>query len=347
MLSTLRSKTGGWVAKIFIGLLAASFAVWGIEDMLRGGTSDELAKVGEQSVTSTQYREAFNNQLRSYSQQLNESITHDRARELGLDRQILGDLMRDAALDNQANTLGIRMPAKAVAQSIADTPRFQSPDGSFNAEAFRQLLRANALSEQQFFAAEAQNMTRQAISLPLTSKAVVPDTLVELIWKHRSEQRDAKWLEITTPEITATPGDADLKAFYDENPNAFAEPERRTFAVVALTPEAIAASTDVDEQELQRQYEADKAKYTTPETRTVLQIPFPGEAEARAALDKIKAGTSFEDIAKERGLSEADMSLGTVAKDAIPDTIIADAAFALEDGAVSDVVSGRLRDGSH
>jgi hypothetical protein len=45
MLTTLRSKTGGWIAKIFIGLLAASFAVWGIEDMLRGRVSDELARV--------------------------------------------------------------------------------------------------------------------------------------------------------------------------------------------------------------------------------------------------------------------------------------------------------------
>jgi peptidyl-prolyl cis-trans isomerase D len=343
MLTTLRSKTGGWIAKIFIGLLAASFAVWGIEDMLRGRVSDELARVGERVISTTEYSEQFNQQLRVYSQRLNETVTPDRARELGLDRQILGDLMRDAALDSQATELGIRMPAKAVAQSIADTPRFQSADGSFNANAFRQLLRANGLSEQQFFAAEAQNMTRQVISQPLTALAVVPDTLVELIWKHRSEQRDAKWFEITVPADAAKePSDADLKKYYDENPVAFAQPELRTFAVVALTPEAIASRIEVSEDDLKRQYEADKSKYTTEETRSVLQIPFPNEAEAQAALDKIKAGTSFENVARERGLTEADMSLGTVAKSAIPDTAIADAAFALEDGAVSGVVKGRL-----
>jgi peptidyl-prolyl cis-trans isomerase D len=342
MLTTLRSKTGGWIAKIFIGLLAASFAVWGIEDMLRGRVSDELARVGERVISTTEYSEQFNQQLRVYSQRLNETVTPDRARELGLDRQILGDLMRDAALDSQATELGIRMPAKAVAQSIADTPRFQSADGSFNANAFRQLLRANGLSEQQFFAAEAQNMTRQVISQPLTALAVVPDTLVELIWKHRSEQRDAKWFEITVPADAAKePSDADLKKYYDENPVAFAQPELRTFAVVALTPEAIASRIEVSEDDLKRQYEADKSKYTTEETRSVLQIPFPNEAEAQAALDKIKAGTSFEDVARERGLTEADMSLGTVAKAPFR-TAIADAAFALEDGAVSGVVKGRL-----
>jgi len=343
MLTTLRSKTGGWIAKIFIGLLAASFAVWGIEDMLGGRASDELARVGERVISTTEYSEQFNQQLRVYSQRLNETVTPDRARELGLDRQILGDLMRDAALDSQAIGLGIRMPAKAVAQSIADTPQFQSADGSFNANAFRQLLRANGLSEQQFFAAEAQNMTRQVISQPLTALAVVPDTLVELIWKHRNEQRDAKWFAINVPaDADVEPSDAELKKFYDENQTAFAQPELRTFAVVALTPEAIASRIEVSQDDLKRQYEADKQKYTTEETRTVLQIPFPNETEAQAALDKIKAGTSFEDVASERGLTDSDMSLGTVAKAAIPDATIAEAAFALAEGEVSGVIKGRL-----
>ena len=342
MLTSLRSKSGGIIAKIFIGLLAASFAVWGIEDMLRGRVSDELARVGERVIGTNEFRDAFNQQLRVYSQRLNETVTPDRARELGLDRQILGDLMRDAALDSQAQTLGIRMPEKAVAQSVADTPQFQSSDGSFNADRFRQLLRANGLSEPQFLSLERENMTRQVISQPLTAQAVVPDTLVELIWKHRSEQRDAKWFEITVPAADKTPTDAGLKAFYDENPAAFALPERRIFAVVALTPESIATQIDVSDEELQRQYEADKQSYGTAETRTVLQIPFPGEAEAKAALDKINAGTSFEDVARERGLSEADMSLGTVTRDAIPDQAIAEAAFALDDGAVSGVIKGRL-----
>ena len=293
MLTTLRSKSGGIIAKIFIGLLAASFAVWGIEDMLRGRVPDKLATVGEREIGISEFRDTFNRELRTYSQRLNETITPDRARELGLDRQILGDLMRDAALDSQAEALGIRMPARAVAQSVADTKQFQTADGAFNADRFRQILRSNGISEEQFFAIETRNMTRQVISRPIIAEPVVPDTLVELIWRHRNEQRDASWFEIAVPSLDKQPSDADLKALYDENPAAFTIPERRTFAVVALTPEAIASSIEVSEDELKQQYEATKQNYSTPETRTVLQIPFPSEAEAQAASEKIKAGTSF------------------------------------------------------
>ena len=342
MLTALRSKSGGIVAKVFIALLAGSFAVWGIEDMLRGGNSETLAKVGDREIGSYEFSEAFNRQLSVYSRRLGETVTPDRARQLGIDRQILGDLMRDAALDSQAAALGITMPERAVAQRVADSPQFQGANGSFNADSFRNLLRQNGFTEEQFFATERAGMTRQVISQPLTTQAVVPNTLVELIWKHRTEQRDATYFEFTLPDDTKQPTDADLKALYDENKDLFREPERRSMAIVALTPEAIMAGIEVSEDDLKRQYEATRKQLALAETRTVLQIPFDNEADAIAAAQKIKDGTSFEDIAREQGKTEADISLGTVAKSAIPDPAVAEAAFALADGAVSEPVKSRF-----
>ena len=342
MLTALRSKSGGIIAKIFIALLAGSFAVWGIEDMLRGGNSETLAKVGDREIGSYEFSEAFNRQLSVYSRRLGETVTPDRARQLGIDRQILGDLMRDAALDSQAAALGITMPERAVAQRVADSPQFQGANGSFNADSFRNLLRQNGFSEEQFFATERASMTRQVISQPLTTEAVVPNTLVELIWKHRTEQRDAAYFEFTLSDGAKQPTDANLKSLYDENPDLFREPERRSMAIVALTPDAIMSGIEVSEDDLKRQYEATKKQLAAAETRTVLQIPFDNEADAIAAARKIKDGTSFEDIAREQGKTEADISLGTVAKSAIPDLAVAEAAFALADGAVSEPVKSRF-----
>ena len=247
MLTALRSKSGGIIAKVFIALLAGSFAVWGIEDMLRGGNSETLAKVGDREIGSYEFSEAFNRQLSVYSRRIGETVTPDRARELGLDRQILGDLMRDAALDSQAAALGITMPERAVAQRVADSPQFQGANGGFNADSFRNLLRQNGFTEEQFFATERAGMTRQVISQPLTTQAVVPNTLVELIWKHRTEQRDATYFEFTLADAAKQPTDADLKSLYDENQDLFREPERRSMAIVALTPEAIMAGIEVSE----------------------------------------------------------------------------------------------------
>jgi peptidyl-prolyl cis-trans isomerase D len=62
--------------------------------------------------------------------------------------------------------------------------------------------------------------------------------------------------------------------------------------------------------------------------------------EAETARSQVAAGTPFEDVAKEHNLSAVD--LGLVAKSGILDPAIADAAFALPAGEVSQPVQGRF-----
>jgi peptidyl-prolyl cis-trans isomerase D len=69
---------------------------------------------------------------------------------------------------------------------------------------------------------------------------------------------------------------------------------------------------------------------------------FPNAEEAAAARTRLTSGTSFEDIAKERGLNPSDVDLGTIAKSAIIDPAIADAAFSLASGDISQPVQGRF-----
>ena len=54
------------------------------------------------------------------------------------------------------------------------------------------------------------------------------------------------------------------------------------------------------------------------------------------------SATSFEDLAKERNLTPADFDLGLVAKSAILDPAVADTAFSLAAGEVSQPVQGRF-----
>lgn len=64
--------------------------------------------------------------------------------------------------------------------------------------------------------------------------------------------------------------------------------------------------------------------------------------EAKAASEKLASGTTFEDLAKERGLKDTDIDLGTVTKTAVVDRVVGDAAFALKNGEVSKPIEGRF-----
>ncbi len=69
---------------------------------------------------------------------------------------------------------------------------------------------------------------------------------------------------------------------------------------------------------------------------------FPNVEEAQAARGRIASGLSFDDLAKERGLNPSDIDLGTIAKSAMIDPAIADAAFSLAPDDVSQPVQGRF-----
>ena len=64
--------------------------------------------------------------------------------------------------------------------------------------------------------------------------------------------------------------------------------------------------------------------------------------EAKAAAEKIAKGTTFAQLAAERGLKDSDMDLGTLTKSAMVDRAVADVAFALKQGEVSAPVEGRF-----
>lgn len=343
MLTTLRSKAGGWVAKIFIGLLALSFAVWGIADVFRGYRGDVLAKVGDVEITAEEYRTAYNRQTRAYSRQLGQTLTPDLVRQLGLDRQILGELIREAAIKAQARELGLAVPDRAVAQKIAETPAFQNAQGQFNPNEFRQLLAYNGLTEQQFVASERDAMLRGAIAQAVDNGLAVPQPLLEAMWKHRNEQRDVSYFAIRGQESdVADPSEQELKEFYDANSSLFTAPERRSFVAITAEPAALGARIGIDEEEIREAYERNQQDYGTPERRAIQQIPFASEEEARQALERIRGGADFIEIAREKGLTEADATLGELAKSEVADRKLAEAAFALQEGQVSEPIQGRL-----
>ena len=99
---------------------------------------------------------------------------------------------------------------------------------------------------------------------------------------------------------------------------------------------------EVSDADLKKAYTDRRARYETPERRHLKQIVFPNMEEAKAAADKLAQGTTFEALAAERGLKDSDIDLGTVAKSAMVDRDVADAAFALKSGEVSAPVQGRF-----
>ena len=109
-----------------------------------------------------------------------------------------------------------------------------------------------------------------------------------------------------------------------------------------INPEEIGKWTEVSDEDAKKVSSKTRSRVGTPEKREVSQIVFPNVEEAQTARGRIASGTSFDDLAKERNLNLSDVDLGMIAKSAILDPAVADAAFALPSGEVSQPVQGRF-----
>ncbi len=342
MLQSLRNAGKSWVAKILLVMLAGSFAVWGIQDIFGGFRSTALATVGDQEISSQQYSDSFRQALQNLAQQSGQNLSAEDARKMGIDRTILNNLVQSAAIDAQASNLKLSISKEMIAEEAKANPIFQNK-GNFDPQLFARLLQQNGLNEEMFVASESRNRTRNAITGAVDRGFTPPNTLIEALYRYRSEQRDARYFTIAASATdVAAPTDEELKKQYDATPAAYTAPEYRSIAVMKVEPADMAPKIAISADELTAGYAKYKLDYFTPEKRTILQVSFPTIDDAKKAKERIAAGDDLLAIAKERGATDADITFADKSKAEFLDKTIAEAAFKLKQDEVSEPVSGSL-----
>lgn len=344
MLDALRRGATGWVAKIFLGLLILSFAVWGVADVFTGYNEGALARVGKKEITSDEFQRALQLEIDLLARQLGRRPTLEQARAFGIDQRVLSRLIGSAAVDAHAQQLRLSITDEAVAEAIRNDPSFQNPDGTFNRMALENVARQLGLSEYGFLALRRSEEIRQQLTDAITAGVRAPDALAEALHKYRNEARTVEHFTID-PGVAISlpePDPAKLKEVYEANKERFMTPEYRKLAIINLNMDEVKKRVPITEEELAAAYEHDKARYEVPERRRVLQLAFENREEAEQAAAAIAQGKSFEEVAQERGIAEADYTLGLLSRSDMIDPAVADVAFSLENGAVSGVIDGRF-----
>ncbi|MCX5521085.1 SurA N-terminal domain-containing protein [Kaistia defluvii] len=342
MLNTMRKYAAGWVAQILLGLLVLSFAVWGIADVFTGVSNHSVARVGGTDISSVNFDRAYRRELQAMSQRVGQQITPDQAKMLGIPNQVLGRLVTEAALDDQAKNLDIGVSREMLIREIAEDPAFRGAGGTFDRNYFVSLLRNNGMTEDAYVLERRAQEKRQQIAESISGGATAPQALAKALHEYQTEQRDIRYIALPASSVgeIAAPNADELTAYYNDNKADWRAPETRTIAFIKLGPDEVARPDDVSDADAQKAYDAEKARFTTPETRHVFQAVFTDESSAQTAADQLKAGESFESMLEGIGKKLGDSDLGVVTKDKLIDPKVAEAAFSLPANGSSDVIKG-------
>jgi peptidyl-prolyl cis-trans isomerase D len=348
MLRGIHKASSTWLGKALMaavmGFLVISFAIWGIGDMFRGFSRNEVATIGGTEISIEQFRQYFGDRLQQLGRQVGRPITPNDARARGLDRQLLGQLIAETTIDEQAKRLRLGASDADIAQRIASDPSFRGPSGQFDRTRFEQVIRQAGFTESRFVDDQRRGLLRRQIAQTITGDLKVPTTMLDVVNQFQNEKRRIEYVTLGVPQAGDVPAPTPemLSKYFEERKTLFRAPEYRKMTLLTLAPADLAKPNAVSDDEAKTYYEQRKDSYGKPEKRELRQIVFPNPEEASAARERIAKGASFDDIAKERGVSASDTDLGTVAKSEIIDPAVADAAFALKSGETSAPVKGRF-----
>lgn len=343
MLGTFRTKIVKWGAQLLFLLLMLSFVAWGIGDYIgyRGpGSNQTVAQVGSRAISAREFQREMQDQIARMRQMLGEGFTIEQARAMGIDDSVLQSMIQDALFSEGARRLGLVVDDSVVSQEIRADPSFQTTTGGFDRVQFESALRQAGYNEAGYVNTLRSELLRRQYLSPVALARDAPQTLVGALYRHRNEKRIAQIITLPHSTITGLPEatDADLAKFHEDNAAKYRTPEQRALTIVRMRPSDIVDEIDVADERIQDFYDEHMADFGTPERRSIEQILLPDEQTARQVAERIAKGGDFAKIASEFGGG----TLGKLAKREVPVPELAEAAFTILPGTVSDPVESPL-----
>jgi peptidyl-prolyl cis-trans isomerase D len=331
MLQQMRKYTKSWVASLFLGVLALSFGVWGIADIFRGNSDTSVATVGGEKIPIDLFQRDYRNATRLATR---EGVLKP-AQARAYAHQVLDGLINETAVDSYMQRYGVTATDDTVSARIRAIPNFVGPLGTFDHNAFLRIIDQAGFTEQGFIDYVRGALERDQFLGAAGAGLELPPGYARAFFNYLNEIRAAEY--ITLPPNAAgpppTPSDAALEAYMKAHPDRFSTPEYREVTFAWISPQDVASKIQVTDAQLKQQYEVQKSQYVVPEKRVLEQITFPDLASAKAARARIDSGTSFADLAKQRGLGPSDIQIGALTKADLGDR--GAAVFALQQGAVT------------
>ena len=344
MLDSLRNAARSWVAKALLLLLVVSFGIWGVSSSLLTTSSNTVMTVGDQQISTEEFRLAYQRQIANLSRQFGMQLTAEQARAFGVQNDVFAQLAAGAALDQLSDDMNLGLSENRLATLISEDPAFKGVNGQFDRNLFTSRLRNAGLREDDYIKERSKVAVRSQVVEAVSDGFKPPQVLVEALKHYRDETRSVDYLLLSNANIdpVKAPAEDVLAAWFEGVKTRYRAPEYRSFAYVKLQPADIADASSVTDDAVRAQYEKGKDNYKTPETRTIEQLPFPNKEMAEAAATQLKDGTAtFDQLIADQGKNSADVLLGDFTKDNLPDAAFADPVFKVASaGGTTPVVQG-------
>ena len=304
MLQDIREKSLGTIGKVIIGLIIAVFALFGVESIIGGFTQPpSVASVNGEEISQFQLDQNIQNLMASFGGDL-EGLDPSFLESIALNQLIEETLLRQKALD-----YSMSISSEKIDRNIVSTDSFQI-NGIFDSELAVRTMATQGLTIPMYRESLEQRMILSQLANAFSSSSFVTNVEFEKFAELTSQTRDFNYLSITmgTRTLGTAVLDEEIEAYYEDNQNQFTEEESVIIEYVLLDKASISDELNVDEADLQAQYDIEREEFEGSSEKRASHILFeispevPVEAAlelAQNAKTRIDGGEEFSDLALE------------------------------------------------
>lgn len=337
---------------VFIAIIALSMLLYLVPQGTNTteGSTDVLAKIGDQTVTMGEVR-----------QQLDEIRRRNpipKPLEGLYARNILNQLVFQKEIEFEAKRLGIAVSDQERADRIK-----QYVPAAFNGDSFvgmdaytREVQTRFQLTVPVFEDLVKQGLVEEKFRKLITDGISASPAEIQDEFKAQNEKVKLDYVLIKPEDLEGkiTPADSEMKAYYDQNKAKFQIPEKRVVRYALLDLTQLRQSTVVTDDDLKVAYQENIQQYQVQNrvhAEHILLMTVGGKTDAEVAEIRKKAedilaqakkkGANFEDLAKKYSEDPGSKAKGgdlgwLVQGQTVPE--FEKAAFSLNKGEISDLI---------
>ncbi|HEX4952628.1 MAG TPA: peptidyl-prolyl cis-trans isomerase [Thermoanaerobaculia bacterium] len=278
-----------------------------------GPTTDrDIAWLDGEAISIDDYRRVYEGLAESYRRSLGEQFNADFARQLGLPRQALQQLMSQKIMVQEARRLGLTVSNLELRREILEIPYLVDDKGAFVGEQqYANVVRALEYpSIPAFERALREDILMRKLRSALAANIYVSDAEVEARYRKDVERAKIRYLELPANRFAneATVADAELAPYFEAHREEYRKPEQRGVSYLLVDQNKLRASLEVSDSELATYYEEHRDEFTQEEqvrARHVLVKVDDQRTDAQAltaveaAKRRLAGGEDFAKVAAE------------------------------------------------
>src|SRR5262245_23750019 len=259
MLDRMR-RHKSWL-KWSLGLVCLAFVIFYIPDFLRNpgasvAATDSVASIDGHQIRAEEFRRTYQAQMQAYQSAYGGNMNQQLLKQLGVDQQILQQMVDERAALAEAERLNIRISDEEVRARILAIPAFLENGALIGEQRYRQLLNMQnpPMSTTEFEDDIRRSLAVDKLRAALTEWMAIPDKEVEEEYRRRNDKVKLAVVSFATdsfkPDVTAT--DAEVSKHFEANQEAFRIPEKRKIRYLLVDLEALRAKAAITPADVER-----------------------------------------------------------------------------------------------